>query len=482
MFDPDIAPSGTLLGLLQRGRGDGTLHALTAQRADALAALESCVLRDPRHDWRVESRSLYYARLYSELEGPLDGIEQHLFSPDDAFSDGSADEQRCGLALSVLGHLAGYGRRDALHLLRRYAAVGGSWEWALDELAVRDDDEALRALGPAVLARFPHTPDGEARLAEAVREAYEPRPWRLWSEHPDPVVAERVRKAAEQTSFDRWQRQMRPAGPTPGWSVRAVLEWAQQGLDQHPAQFRDAPAARCLAAVAGPEDRAELVEAARGGPDAARAAALRHLADRQDPQILDLVEAAADSPSELVARAALESFERMRGAAALARARAWSVRDDALGSAAARVLACRGTAGPTGDPERVLGALRRLVQRDGADADGLAALVEGTGRLSIGCAAPVLRHIYRETSSSQLRGIAAQALAATDPSFPSGFAVECLWDCEETTRGLAAHHAATADVRVLAQLRRLAADPAEEADVQTAVRGRLRTGPSSTAF
>lgn len=30
MFDPVIAPSGTLLGLLQRGRGDGTLHALTA--------------------------------------------------------------------------------------------------------------------------------------------------------------------------------------------------------------------------------------------------------------------------------------------------------------------------------------------------------------------------------------------------------------------------------------------------------------------
>lgn len=467
MFDPDIAPSGTLLGLLQRGRGDGTLHALTAQRADALAALESCVLRDPRHDWRVESRSLYYARLYSELEGPLDGIEQHLFHPDDLLI---TDEHRCGLALSVLGHLAGYGRRDALHLLRRYAEVGGSWEWALDELAVRDDDEPLRSLGPAVLARFPVTPEGDGQLAEAVREAYEPRPWRLWSEHPDPAVAERVRKATEQTSFDRWQRQLRPAGPTPGWSVRAVLDWAQQGLDQHPAQHRDAPAARCLAAVAGPEDRAELLEAALSGPAAARAAALRHLADRQDPGVLDLIEAAADSPDELVARAALESFERMRSIAALTRARAWSPREDALGSAAARMLACRGG---TQDSERVLGALRRLVQRDGADADGLAALVEGTGRLSIQCAAPVLRHVYRETSSSQLRGIAAQSLASTDPSFPSGFAVECLWDCEETTRGLAAHHVATADVRVLAQLRRLAADPAEEADVQTAVRGRL---------
>ena len=59
MFEPVIAPSGTLLGLLQRGRGDGTLHALTAPRAEALAALNHCVLSDPRHDWQVENRSLY---------------------------------------------------------------------------------------------------------------------------------------------------------------------------------------------------------------------------------------------------------------------------------------------------------------------------------------------------------------------------------------------------------------------------------------
>lgn len=250
MFDPDIAPSGTLLGLLQRGRGDGPLHALAAPRADALAALEHCVLRDPRLDWRVESRSLYYARLYSDLEGPLDGIEQHLFHPDDLIVP---DEHRCGLALSVLGHLAGYGRRDALRLLRRYAATGGCWEWALDELAIRDGEAGLRRLGPAVVGRFPRTPDGDAALARAVREAYEPRPWQLWAEDTaQPATAERVRKAAEQVSFDRWQRQMRSAGPTPGWSVAAVLDWAEQGLDAHPVVERDQPAARCLAAVAGP--------------------------------------------------------------------------------------------------------------------------------------------------------------------------------------------------------------------------------------
>ena len=121
------------------------------------------------------------------------------------------------------------------------------------------------------------------------------------------------------------------------------------------------------------------------------------------------------------------------------------------------------------------------MREGGPNACALWALVVGAGRLQIACAAPVLRHLYRETSSSQLRGRAAAALAATDPGFPAGFAVECLWDCEESTRELAARHAATADDRVVEQLRRLAADPAEEAEVQTAVRARTLMGRSPVA-
>ncbi|ARZ71491.1 HEAT repeat domain-containing protein [Streptomyces sp. HU2014] len=472
MFDPDIAPSGTLLGLLQRGRGDGTLYALAAPRAEALAALHHCVLRDPRRDWQVENRSLYYARLCLDLDAGLGEIAEHLFHADDVLDTG---EERTGLALAVLGHLASYGRADALLLLRRYAVSGTNWAWALDELALRDDDAGLLALGASVLARFPATPEGERDLAASVRDAFEPRPWRLWAdEQLSPATAGRVRAAQEQGSFDRWQRQLRPSGPRPGWSVREVLDWAQQGLDLHPTQLRHVPATRCLTAVAGPEDRLEIIQAAAQGPEAARATALRYLAEHHDPQALDLIEGAAADPSALVAEAAVTAFERMRSTAALERARAWIHRGDALGAAAAGMLACRGA---QYDSALVLGALRRTVRAEGPDAPVLWDLVQGAGRLAIGCAAPVLRHVYRETTSSQLRGRTARALAATDPSFARGFAVECLWDCEETTRELAAHHATTADARVVEQLRRLAADPAEEAEVQTAVRSRF--GPEA---
>ncbi|NJP49061.1 HEAT repeat domain-containing protein [Streptomyces sp. SBST2-5] len=471
MFDPVIAPSGTLLGLLQRGRGDGTLHALTAPRSEALAALNHCVLRDPRHDWQVENRSLYYARLYLDLHGELDAIEAHLFGPEDVLD---TDESRTGLALAVLGHLASYGRREALELLRGYAARGTNWTWALDELALRDDDEGLRALAEPVLARFPEGPEGDAELAATVRDSFEPRPWRLWADDPRPAVAARVRAAHEAGCFDRWQRQMRPAGPRPGWSVQAVLEWAQQGVERGAALH--VPAARCLTAVAGPEDRPEIVRAAQDGTEGARCTALRYLADTNDPEVLDLIEQAVATGAAPVVEAAVASFERMHSLAAVDRARAWARRPDQLGAAAGRVLACRGG---VRDRDLVLAALREAVRGDGPDAPTLWTLVDGAGRLGIGCAAPVLRHIYRETASSHLRGRAARALAATDPSFGRGFAVECLWDCEESTRELAARHAETGDTRVVDRLRRLAADPAEEAEVQTAVRSRI--GQEGTA-
>jgi hypothetical protein len=250
--------------------------------------------------------------------------------------------------------------------------------------------------------------------------------------------------------------------------VRAVFEWAQQGIERGAALH--VPAARCLVAVAGPEDRPEIVEAARSGSDGARCTALRYLADSNDPDALDLIQNAVSTGSALVADAALDAFERMRSIAAVDRARGWARRPDALGAAAGRMLACRGGAQ---DSDLVLAALREAVRGEGPDAPTLWTLVDGTGRLGIACAAPVLRHIYRETASSHLRGRAARALAATDPSFPSGFAIECLWDCEESTREVAARHAETGDTRVVERLRRLAADPAEEADVQTAVRSRI---------
>ncbi|MCE7079358.1 HEAT repeat domain-containing protein [Streptomyces sp. ST2-7A] len=495
-FETDIAPSGSLLGLLRRGRGDGALHALAAPRTEAVEALDHCVRWDPRRDWRVEHRSLYYARLYIELSADLDAVEDHLAAHEELpihtgsrGVSGEGGEERVGLAIAVLGHLARYGDRRAPILLRRHIRAGAGRLWALDELAGCEDDETLRALGPVVLAGFPDDREGAVSLGVAMRDAWEPRPWRLWEEDPArPAQGARLREARRAADFDRWRRQLRPDTPRPDWSVDSVLARANRDREENPDDFRPDAAARCLAVVAGPDDRPLLRSVARAGAPGERITALRYLAERGDPAAPGLLrDATAPGSHEDVARAALLALTRMRGDDALALARALCGEEGGLpgasdptpaptGVAAGVLLARHGSAadGPT-----VLESLRTAVRWTGDPLieQLLPDLVDGVGRLGPDGAAPLLRHLYRETLSSLLRGRTAPALAATDPSFPAGFAVECLWDCEQDTRETAARFATTGDARVVERLRRLAADPAEWDEVQSAVRGRLDGTP-----
>ena len=265
MFDPVIAPSGTLLGLLQRGRGDGTLHALTAPRAEALAALNHCVLRDPRHDWQVENRSLYYARLYLDLNGELDEIEAHLFDADDVPRHRGVTHRprpRRPRPPRLVRQAATRSRCCAGTPPPAPTGPGPSTSWRC-ATTTPGCAPSPRPCSPA----SPPTAEGEAELAAAVRDAFEPRPWRLWAEDPPRIRSARACvPPRKHGSFDRWQRQMRPTGPRPGWSVQAVFDWAQQGLERGAALH--VPAARCLTAVAGPEDRPEILAAARAAPTA----------------------------------------------------------------------------------------------------------------------------------------------------------------------------------------------------------------------
>lgn len=264
----------------------------------------------------------------------------------------------------------------------------------------------------------------------------------------------------------------------PAWSTPAVLAWADE-QDQAPQDVferRVAAAARCLAAVAAPADRPLLLEAAADAQDGARCAALRHLVDHDDECAPDMVERAAVDASHRTSAFALGALARMRGPRITERARVWAADPEGgpLADAAGRLLAA---VGQPADGPLVVAALRRGIFTDGVDGEGLPVLVEGVGRLAATAAVPVLRHIYAETSSSQLRGSAARSLSGLDPCFPTGAAVECLWDCEEATRELAARHVLTkGDGKVLDRLRRLAADPGEEAEVHAAVRGRLSSG------
>ncbi|WP_406289814.1 HEAT repeat domain-containing protein [Embleya sp. NBC_00896] len=467
MFDPVITSHDALLGLLRSGHGQGARRALVADRVAVLDALDGCVVRDPRAVPATESRSLYYARLYTDLDAGLDGLARHLLCDDD-WTDEDAD--RTALPLAVLGTLARLGRADAITLLRDYVKEGRDWPEALDRLAAVGDDAALDGMLAVVLER------GEVDdLHDCVKRSTGMRPWRTWA-----AEDERVRAIVEQVDLDWWRWELtrsvkQPANPVaPAQTVDQVLAEAADGPRQSLA------CGRRLGAVAGPEHRGAILAAAWAGPDGARAAALRYLGEQGDGALLDLAEGALapDAPS-VVRLAAAHAIGGLRSPVAVRRARGWVGRGDLLGEVAVRILA---GAGEHADGPVLVDALRSRVAdasfagRPIADQAGhfrLCDLVAGIGRLALVDALDLVRGVYNDADSAGLRASAVHTLARIEPSFAAGTAVEALWDCQADTRLIAARHVDARRPEAATRLRRLAGDPAEHDEVRTVARARL---------
>ncbi|WP_439673872.1 HEAT repeat domain-containing protein [Embleya sp. MST-111070] len=467
MFDPVITSHDALLGLLRSGHGQGARRALVADRVAVLDALDGCVVRDPRAVPATESRSLYYARLYADLDAGLDGLARHLLCEED-WTDEDAD--RTALPLAVLGTLARLGRTDATELLRAYVEEGRDWPEALDRLAAIGRDAALTGMLDVVLER-----GEDDELYDCVKRSTGMRPWRIWA-----AEDERVRAVVEQVDLDWWRweltRSVRPGTPptAPAQTVDQVLAEAADGPRQALACDRR------LAAVAGPEHRGAILAAAWAGPDGARAAALRYLGEQGDGALLDLAEGALapDAPTG-VRLAAAHAIGGLRTPAAVARARTWAAREDLLGEVAVRILA---GAGEPADGPILLHALRARVAAvppvgaagsDQADHFRLRDLVTGIGRLALVDALDLIRDVYRDAASAGLRACAVETLARIEPTFAAETAVEALWDCQADTRLIAARHVDARRPEAVTRLRRLAGDPAEHAEVRTAARARL---------
>ncbi|MFJ6616497.1 hypothetical protein ACIQOW_02795 [Kitasatospora sp. NPDC091335] len=119
------APAGTLLGLLQRGRGLGALTA--AEDPTAAEAVYACVRTDWRWDRLVDERHLYLARLLRDLALPLDPVADAL----------AGDEEDGGQAARVLELLALGGSDEARETLRAYIREGEHWLSVLESVSER---------------------------------------------------------------------------------------------------------------------------------------------------------------------------------------------------------------------------------------------------------------------------------------------------------------------------------------------------------
>ena len=445
MFDPVIAPSGTLLGLLQRGRGDGTLHALTAPRAEALAALDHCVLHDPRHDWQVENRSLYYARLYLDLQRRAGRDRGAPLRP-----RGRPRHRR-------VAHRARPRRPRPPRLLRQ---AGRARPAAPVRRPRRQLGLGPGRAGPARRRRGPARPR-RARpgaLPAPTRRARPswPPPYATPSNRGPGACGPTTRAnrspracvpPTRRGSFDRWQRQMRPTRPASGLERAGRLRVGPAG---HRARQ---PRSTCPPPAASPPSRAPRTgprssRPPADGTDGARCTALRYLADSNDPDALDLIEAAAVTGS--TARSWRPPSTPSSGCAASPPSTAPAAglhRPDA--ARRRRRTACSPAGARRRTRDLVLAALREAVRGEGPDAPDP---VDPRRRHRTASASPAPPRCCATSTARPPPPICAAGPPAPwpppTPRSPPGFAVECLWDCEETTREIAARHAETGDARV----------------------------------
>ncbi len=167
----NLADPGSLLGMLQRGRGKGYLAALEARPETVWPLLFECLTNDPRHDPQCENREDYYASLIVATDMELEPLRSHLVRHD---ADDDNDDWSLGLLLSTLSCLAEKKRNPAaLQILRDYISYGRDWHDVLWNLADIDTSAALNQSVAVLCRRIRGDAGVLTEFQDRVRESWE---------------------------------------------------------------------------------------------------------------------------------------------------------------------------------------------------------------------------------------------------------------------------------------------------------------------
>jgi hypothetical protein len=441
-------PASSLLGQLQRGLGRGYLAALQDDRSEIHPLLVECITNDPRWDRQIDHRRGYYASLALRTGLSLDPLRDHLERRDDR----EEATWNSPLTLAVLGDLAKAGVEEAIAILAAYVRVGFWWRDALDELMAAGAADLLPKLEPVVAKRAekdardrPDSPEGWARGERRIAEADRIAPNILGPDRREQDLA--AMSSAE----------ILAAGELPG-TIPAVAEEL--------AEREDEPDVELFLETATAQDAEPW----------ARWVSLEALARQGDPRIVGIIEAnlSEKGTPRRVWVASLHAFGLLPSGLTLDRARGWF--DDSTEwkrRAAQEVLSKHAT---LDDAPRLVGAVGPALSEDeGCSELGIGSAYRESLQSFGNTAHPVL---VEEMTYSFGRRYVAASLAATDPAFTSGLAVECLWDCEYETRSIGCH-AVELRPKPRARLEEMVDDPLEDEEVVEAALQRLaRGGPA----
>jgi len=432
-----LADPGTVLGQLQRGRGAGWRAAVRSDKGREL--LRSCLEHDPRWDSQVEDRADYYARLALALNLTVEDIE-----PDEV----AVDDEGRALGISVLGRLAVRGDHRALQRLRLELERPGDKSSVLWKLGEVPDGRGIEGVD-AILVRS----CAAGELTELIDDTRH-LPWETWAQSHPAIAA-----ARSQADELRRASRARPVPPEADAPVDELLGFEWSGATPK-------AVVRRLAETTDASEVRALREAATGPWGPARKLALLALAERRDP-------AAVDTAAEVFTRnvvgaeraSAFRYFLALDASVILPLAREWLELEDDRSRVAAATMVLHST--PDDLPAiRAAFSCAWSAQSMYAICD----LVDALGRLHTVGPHPELRVVFTDVAYSYARRRAAAALAATDPEFPTTYAAECLWDCEEETRLVGAKTLDPSVSEAKSGLVQLAEDPFEVEDVRDAAR------------
>jgi hypothetical protein len=445
--DRKLAPSASLLGRLQRGRGAGFLSALRAPPSEVWPLLVQCITCDPRWDPQLESRAEYYADLALRMVLDLAPLEAFLRSHDDRDRYGS----RVSLTIATLAGLARRGQGRAVETLRDYVSFGRHWASTLSDLLELSDPEAVVGLDQVICDRCPD----EKTLLDAtgwlVRDRFPI--WTHWAGR-NPRIARLLQKSEREEAEVAARR-------TPELYAGLTLEelFGSASTGEH------YPLAKAVREKVTPADLDYLVaHLSPAKPETCRLA-LIGLKELAHPAAWPLLKELADIYPDLrmMLRPILaRAIGALPGEVTLEQGRIWFDRPEwHLRVLGGEILEQHAT---LEDIPRLRAAVPESLTAD--EMYRLCEVLKILARFPDAGPIPELELAFVEASYSWARLYAAEAMDSLSPEeFSRGFALECLWDCESSTRELACAAVDLSLHGTLERLNELALSSFEEEEV-----------------
>ena len=423
------APSSSILGQLQRGRGCGYVAAVAAGQ-NAHEDLFHCLLSDPRNDGQLESREGYYAELLVALDLPLAPLVAHLRDRD-----------------VELGH----------------AVLAGTW---------RLGHQATRAL-----LSSPHS---NAALVTGIAEQLWDLQWASLVDLPPRAAKVFLKQALQVADSTESQRRNRTGSQLPGaMSVQDLLELGR--TMQHGQRWA---VVEELCRRGTEADRVLLAETVTNDLvfDRVRLAA-RALGTLGDERLLSTAMDyfGRDDVFEDPTRR-LSGYDRMRRSALndyvqhlpidrqLELARAWHGRGGYFAHVAGSVFGEQATPDDRSQIES-------FVADHGAIDDSWDVIEEldALGRIGDPRSAPLLVHVAQEATYSEARRRALRALAGMQQLPIAVVALrEALWDCEDAAAETSCARLQTFDQDARERLTALAGHALADDSLRAQAQKRLR--------